>query len=60
MEMEAEIQPMHLQANECQGLPVVTRNQERCKEHNLPKSPQKEPVLITSLFWTFILKTVQL
>ena len=41
----------HLQAKEGQGLPAITRSQERGREQSLPQNLQKEPALPSSWSW---------
>ena len=43
VKMEAEIRVMHVQTQECQGLPAITRSMKQV----LPRGPQKEPTLPT-------------
>ena len=47
MKTEAEIEVMHIQAKEHQGLPAITRSYERGLEQILPQILQKEPTLLT-------------
>lgn len=47
MRMEAEMGVMHLQAEECQGLPAGTRSQEKGMGDILPHSLYKKPTLLT-------------
>lgn len=47
MTMEMGIGVAHLQARDCQGLPAITRSQERGMEYIFPQSTQKALTMMT-------------